>query len=323
MTLSATETPITLSIVIPVYKTRDTLRRCVESLDPACAPDDVEIILIDDGCPQGSGVVCDALAQEYSAVRTLHRENGGLAAARNTGMQHARGQFVTFLDSDDYVESAYIPQTLNAIRQAQQDGAELVIFSHYMETERGMICRRVDPAVSAAQGLRRMVAAQQNNTAWNKIFSLDIIREHALSFPEELRVAEDIGFLAQYAIYVHNVLPVDVPLYYYLRNPNGITGSVKPAALQYTVQAHRYVERFCSACAPALLGQAEEATIERLYHIVYKLFAGGVCIRDVQDALRGIRSSLSAMRRSRDPKTRVKRFLMLHGMVRLIGRSIR
>jgi glycosyltransferase involved in cell wall biosynthesis len=93
---------MTLSIIVPVYKVRDYLRPCVESLLRQELTD-AEILLVDDGSPDECGAMCDELAQQHPCIHALHRPNGGLSAARNTGIEAATGQYLTFVDSDDAV----------------------------------------------------------------------------------------------------------------------------------------------------------------------------------------------------------------------------
>ena len=95
-----------LSIIVPVYKARDYLSRCLESILEQTFSD-YELILVDDGCPEGCGVICDIYAQNYPQVRVIHQPNGGLSAARNAGIALATGDYITFVDSDD----ALLPNT--------------------------------------------------------------------------------------------------------------------------------------------------------------------------------------------------------------------
>ena len=94
-----------LSIIVPMYKVEQYLRRCVDSLltqDLSC--EEYEIILVDDGSPDGCPAICDEYASTHANVKVVHRENGGLSAARNSGIEVAQGQYVQFVDSDDYLE---------------------------------------------------------------------------------------------------------------------------------------------------------------------------------------------------------------------------
>ena len=94
---------IDVSVIIPVYKTKKYLEKCVLSvLDGGL--ENIEILLIDDGSPDSSGALCDALCEKYEKVSTFHKENGGLSSARNLGIDKAKGKYLCFVDSDDYLE---------------------------------------------------------------------------------------------------------------------------------------------------------------------------------------------------------------------------
>ena len=92
-----------VSVIVPVYKVEDCLEKCVDSLRRQSL-EDLEIILVDDSSPDGCPDICDRLAGEDPRIRVIHKKNGGLGYARNSGMEIARGEFVGFVDSDDYVE---------------------------------------------------------------------------------------------------------------------------------------------------------------------------------------------------------------------------
>lgn len=89
-----------LSIIIPVYRTQDTLERCLESILQQSFTD-YEMILVDDGSDDGSPQLCDEYARKDARIRVIHKENGGLSDARNAGIRKARGEYITFVDSDD------------------------------------------------------------------------------------------------------------------------------------------------------------------------------------------------------------------------------
>ena len=93
-----------LSVIVPVYKAEQYLRQCVESILKQRFSD-LELLLVDDGSPDGSGAMCDAFAAEDPRVRVIHKENGGVSTARNAGLDAAQGDYVTFVDSDDYIDA--------------------------------------------------------------------------------------------------------------------------------------------------------------------------------------------------------------------------
>lgn len=117
-----------ISIVIPVYNVEKYLAECVDSV-LAQTYTDWEAILVDDGATDSSGRMCDEYAKKDSRIRVIHRENGGLSAARNTGLNAARGEYVYFLDSDDYI----LPRTLEELqRTARREQADVVFFDGFV-----------------------------------------------------------------------------------------------------------------------------------------------------------------------------------------------
>lgn len=109
-----------ISIIVPVYNAEEYLERCVESLT-AQSYRDLEIILVDDGSRDGSGKLCDALLAKDARIIAIHRENGGPSAARNTGLSCARGAFVTFVDSDDFLDDNAVQVLYSAAREYKAD----------------------------------------------------------------------------------------------------------------------------------------------------------------------------------------------------------
>ena len=94
-----------LSIVVPIYKVEQYLHKCIDSLlDQDLPPDEYEIVLVDDGSPDKCAEICEEYAARFAHVKVIHRENGGLSAARNSGMAIAQGRYIQFVDSDDYLE---------------------------------------------------------------------------------------------------------------------------------------------------------------------------------------------------------------------------
>ena len=122
---------MTLSIIVPVYKVRDYLSRCVESILEQMSSD-FELILVDDGCPEGCGAICDTYAQKYPCVRVIHKSNGGLSSARNAGIEAAKGAYITFVDSDDALMPNTYAQNMNILlADAEIDILEYPVHEYY------------------------------------------------------------------------------------------------------------------------------------------------------------------------------------------------
>ena len=122
-----------ISFVIPVYNCKDYLPACVDSIRVVGA-EDYEILLIDDGSTDGSGAVCDELAERYPEIRVIHQDNGGVSAARNRGICEVLGEFILFVDADDTL----VPFT-SQIMESLNEGTDMVIFGmefrHYHKSQ--------------------------------------------------------------------------------------------------------------------------------------------------------------------------------------------
>ena len=113
---------VSLSIVVPVYKVERYLPKCVESLLlQDLSHEEYEIILVDDGSPDRCGEICDEYAARYSYIKVVHRKNGSLSAARNSGIEKAQGKYVQFVDSDDFLEPNVLKSLVNKMELDQLD----------------------------------------------------------------------------------------------------------------------------------------------------------------------------------------------------------
>lgn len=115
-----------ISIIVPVYKVEPFLRRCVDSLVNQTYHD-LEIILVDDGSPDNCGKICDEYAATDSRIHVIHKQNGGLSSARNAGLEVARGEYIAFVDSDDWVEADTYAKLYELIQQYNADIAECAL----------------------------------------------------------------------------------------------------------------------------------------------------------------------------------------------------
>lgn len=117
-----------LSVIVPIYKVEQYLSKCVDSLlDQDLSPEEYEIILVDDGSPDQCGEICDNYAGHFANIKVVHRKNGGLSAARNSGIEVAKGKYVQFVDSDDYLE----PNVLKIlVRKMEFDNLDVLRFNY-------------------------------------------------------------------------------------------------------------------------------------------------------------------------------------------------
>lgn len=175
-----------ISVIVPVYQSEDSLRRCVESL-LAQTYRNLEIILVDDGSPDECPKICDAFREMDARVRVVHKKNGGVSSARNAGILEARGSYVQFVDSDDFVEKDCCGSMYEALRQA---GAYLALCGYHHHYA-GEDVVKIPPKGEDLLGLYGLGFL---NMPWNKLF----LREYLGRFPEDLSLGEDLLFNLEY-----------------------------------------------------------------------------------------------------------------------------
>ena len=159
-----------ISVIIPVYNVKPFLRMCAESVF-AQTFRNLEIIFVDDGSTDGSGEICDELAEKDSRVRVIHQANGGLSAARNTGIEASRGAYLYFLDSDDAISPVTIVHLWTACVRTKADVA-IGDSMHFTQAEVPQERRKfTSEAVDTQEAIRRMLMNEgYGHQAWGKLF---------------------------------------------------------------------------------------------------------------------------------------------------------
>jgi glycosyltransferase involved in cell wall biosynthesis len=215
----------TVSIVIPVYKSAATVRRCVESLVGGTYPH-LEILLVEDCSPDNSWEVCQELAAQYPCVRTFRNErNSGPSVTRNRGLEEMTGEYLMFVDSDDWVEPDFVESFLSA-RQSQAPG--LVVCGYWNQDEisnqTDIILHGNDTQMHTTLPMKATLTSLYHGRLlqqiWNKLFIADIIRTNHVRFDPNIRIGEDFHFLLTYLEHFpHDQLTlINRPLYHYIRS---------------------------------------------------------------------------------------------------------
>ena len=201
------------SIIIPVYNAESTISRCVDSI-LSQSFSDFELLLIDDGSTDKSAEICDRYESSDSRVRTVHKKNSGPSRARNTGIELSTGEYLLFVDSDDYVEKEYIERfndnksdlTVCGTKNVNELGVVLSVVKHSEENHFDK-----EPDYSAL--FRRGVVF----SPWGKLFIRDIIVNNKITFPTDISWGEDGIFVCNYIKYIHSFKYIDYLGYNYVR----------------------------------------------------------------------------------------------------------
>lgn len=201
------------SVIIPIYNAEKTLARCLDSIlrQPFS---DYELLLINDGSGDGSGEICAAYARSYPQVRYFPKENGGVSSARNLGLEQARGEYILFVDSDDYVADNYFAVIDAAVAQNRPD---LLMFGARSFSGKprqwvtGRFCEATE--LSIAQRVDAAMRGYLFSSLWCRAFRREVIMTAGLRFRENLSIGEDQLFLFSYVLQCRSIVSIPDLLY--------------------------------------------------------------------------------------------------------------
>ena len=203
-------TPL-VSVIVPVYKAEAYLHKCVDSL-LAQTMTDFEVLLIDDGSPDRSGAICDEYAAKDSRIRVFHKENGGVASARQVGIENVRGEYTIHADPDDLVEPTMLEELY---AKAKEDDADMVICDYYINIKsRQKYHSQEIPIFNSENCLYAMFDGLIVNSLWNKLVKTKCFKDK-ICFEEGINIAEDQLFNFRLFISLLKVVYLKRAFYHY------------------------------------------------------------------------------------------------------------
>lgn len=252
-----------VSIVIPVYKTELYLEECVRSAVEQSYKE-LELILVDDGSPDGSPALCDSLALNDDRITVIHKPNGGLSSARNAGIDRASGEFIFFLDSDDILEPGAIELAVSLV----SDDVDAVISNKYFKFfdsgEPSSECEHIPEDEFCSSPKRFAVKVLMGRgRAWrahSNLYRLDLIREHGVRFPEGHN-AEDIVFNLRYYRHARRLAFITEPTLRYRKRSGSITSTFDPGFFRTIDFIDTEAKSFVEDCGV----KGDEGYVDSLY----------------------------------------------------------
>lgn len=205
-----------ISVIIPVYNTELFLERCVESI---CAQtyENLEIILVEDGSTDTSGNLCDQYAAKDCRVQVIHQKNGGVSSARNAGLKIAKGEYITFFDSDDYAEKNMLQKLLELKKSSKAEIASCAFRKEKEKTEGGMTM-----LFGNEEAISDMLCCKNITYAvCGKLFQRSVVKE--LKFKTDCSHNEDLLFCYQAILRSNRIVHIPEALYVYVNNKNSAT----------------------------------------------------------------------------------------------------
>lgn len=271
---------MTYSFIIPVYNCKAFLPTCVESIR-AAGLQDYEILLVDDGSTDGSGTVCDELAEKDARIRTIHQTNGGASAARNRGLREATGSRILFFDADDTIDSAALGAVLSDPRC---DAADLTIFGLTFDYYRNGQRYRRDPLFFEQDGIMGKDEWSQKFTelfiknslspVWNKVFRRDILQTLDIELDVAMFLYEDFEFVLRYMAHCETIFNVPQAIYHY-RQPEDERNAKRRLARIHSLSQFMIPIETAVNSLPKVPTEQKESVLVQLYQILaYEKISG-------------------------------------------------
>ena len=273
--MSNIQTHKLISVIIPVYNVAPYLRRCINSVIRQTYKN-LEIILIDDGSTDGSSTICDQYRDIDTRIKAFHTENRGLSEARNYGFEMSHGEYILYIDSDDYIDESYVEILYKKIVES---GAGFVqsglvyIGNKYLNKRKGIELNKSCKPLTSEEYIRKVLKGEVSVTVWGKLFERNII--DSVKNPPG-RFFEDNAVICHYAKLSHYICIEDKAIYYYTYGRDGsITTTISEKGLKDLIWARNVLVKDCIRLFPNLRDEALR------YHKSSVLSFGAMIIKKV------------------------------------------
>lgn len=279
-----------ISVIIPVYKVESYLNRCVDSVLNQSYKN-IEILLVDDGSPDKCGEICDQYAEKYGNVKVIHQKNQGLSAARNTGIREAEGEFLGFVDSDDFIEEDMYQVLLQNIISSNADIAIGGIIDCYEET--GKMYAQFDGEVNVYNGneaIKSVLTNRGNVTAHvvTKLYKKTIFDK--ITFPIG-KLYEDAYTIIDFLLACDKVVVINKGLYYYCHRGNSIVESPFGKRDMNLIHAWQENHRLILERMPELKEEIEFRYLWSCFYLLDKIYVGNKEHDEEKELLHILRSN--------------------------------
>lgn len=204
-----------ISIIIPIYNVGKYIKRCVESLIVQ-KYSNIEIILVDDGSSDDSAIIIDTLASIDTRINVIHKENEGVSSARNIGIENAKGEYIMFVDGDDWVDNEYVSYFVNLINKSGCDigmNKNNYYVSKYISNENMYI-------ITSEKAMEWIYLGELFVAVWNKIYKTSLIKDNGIFFNKKIWYGEGMLFNIECLQYIDKVAIGEKCVYHQTFNPN-------------------------------------------------------------------------------------------------------
>ena len=232
---------IEISVIVPIYRIEKYLPECIDSLlDQSFL--NFELILVDDGSPDDCPKICDDYSKKDTRIKVIHKENGGLLSARKAGLKAAKGNYIAYVDGDDWVDKFYLD---TMFKLAVANDADLVVTGHFREFD-GKI-ETIKPKMAGIYDEDELKSSIIPNAiyngdfcehgmstyVWNKLFKRELLNKILFDVPNEIVMGEDAAITYSYLAISKSLVISRIPLYYYRQRHDSIVKSIENPKTEY------------------------------------------------------------------------------------------
>lgn len=232
---------VQISVIVPIYKIEAYLPKCIDSLLNQSFRD-FELILVNDGSPDGCPKICDDYAMTDSRIKVVHKENGGLLSARKEGLKNANGKYIAYVDGDDWVDNYYLDILF---KLAEANNSDLVVTGHFREFD-GKI-ETFNPKLTGNFNEDEILGSilpksiyngrfcehEISTYVWNKLFKKELLEKVLYDVPNEIIMGEDAAITYTYLSLTKKLTISKIPLYYYRQRHDSIVKSIENPEIEY------------------------------------------------------------------------------------------
>ena len=232
-----------LTVIVAAYNVQEYIYKCLNSLVNQTYKE-LEILVVNDGSTDKTENIIREFERKYRNLKLLNKENGGLSSARNYGIKFATGEYIAFVDGDDYLnEKTYEYVMLKLL----EEKSELAIFSYKKVFENRIKEIKLNKKLYTDDFLKKLLSKSDEASivVWNKIFKKDIILENNIYF-ENRAYFEDTGFIFRYLCFVKKITIVEKMLYYYIQHISSLTKKFNPLIIDSSRNTYELVKKFYS-----------------------------------------------------------------------------
>lgn len=260
-----------LSIIVPVYKVEKYLRKCIESILKQTFTN-FELILVNDGSPDSCPAICEEYKIRDERVVVIHKKNGGLSDARNFGLDIARGDYLGFVDSDDYIEPAMYETLMNVIKETDSD---MAVCDNYRVSSGGITvqsCEDKSKCYCRKDAMYSFLTDTISSHAWNKLYKKELFS--GIRYPCG-RFYEDIATTYKYVHRCNKVAYTKAPLYYYTIRDDNISYSHNPYRIYHIFLAFKERYEFAKIEYPQFVDECLKLAVEHGLSVCYQAILSG------------------------------------------------